>query len=205
MQRNTGNTESVTVEYGFLDSKGDDVNQLKNNWENLAEGVVRAVTKYAGIPYIENSFDDNDIYTVKSGDSLWNNDKKFNTTVTDLKTINNLSSNLLSIGQVLNIPNVNNDTITYTVKNGDTLYKIANNYNTTVSDIMKLNNLSSNLLSIGQVLIIPNNNIDTVTYTVKSGDTLYKIANNYNTTVSDIINKNNLKSTVLSIGQILIV
>ena len=70
MQRNTGNTESVTVEYGFLDSKGDDVNQLKNNWQNLAEGVVRAVSEYAGIPYNIDGNNEN-TYTVVSGDTIF--------------------------------------------------------------------------------------------------------------------------------------
>ena len=73
MQRNTGNTEVVTVEYGFLDSKGDDVNLLKNNWQNLAEGVVRAVTEYAGIPYnvqTNDNMNDN-TYTVVSGDTIF--------------------------------------------------------------------------------------------------------------------------------------
>ena len=206
MQRNTGNTESVTVEYGFLDGKGDDVNLLKNNWNNLAEGVVRAVAIYTGIPYDIN----NNVYTVSSGDSLWSISKKFNTTVDKLKLVNNLSSNLLSIGQVLTIPgnNDNNiDSVNYIVQSGDTLYKIANKYNTTVSDIMKLNNLSSNLLSVGQILNIPNinDNVNLVNYTVQSGDTLYKIANKYNTTVSDIINKNGLTSNLLKIGQILVI
>ena len=72
---------------------------------------------------------------------------------------------------------------------------------------MKLNNLSSNLLSVGQILNIPNinDNVNLVNYTVQSGDTLYKIANKYNTTVSDIINKNGLTSNLLKIGQILVI
>ena len=95
----------------------------------------------------------------------------------------------------------------YIVKRGDTLYKIANEYNTNVSDIMKLNNLSSNLLSIGQELLIPSNEIknEVITYEVKRGDTLYKIANKYNTTVNDLISKNGLSSTILSIGQELVI
>ena len=142
---------------------------------------------------------------------MWSIAKKFNTTVDELKRINNLSSNLLSIGQVLIIPgnSGNMNTINYTVQRGDTLYKIANRFNTTVYDIMKLNNLSSNLLSIGEILLIPSgeviDNNESNIYEVKSGDTLYKIANRYNTTVSDIINKNGLTSTILSVGQMLLI
>ncbi len=65
MQRNTGNTEAITVEYGFLDSTGDDVNQLKNNWKNYAEAVVRAIVEYLNLNYIP--VDGTDYYTVKSG------------------------------------------------------------------------------------------------------------------------------------------
>lgn len=210
MQRNTANTESVTVEYGFLDSNGDDVKQLKNNWQNLAEAVVRAVTQYAGIPYsVQNSNNDN-TYIVVSGDSLWSIAKKFNISVDELKNMNNLSSNLLKVGQLLYIPlktdNVNNSS-TYIVKSGDTLYNIARKYNVSLSDIMKLNNLSSNLLSVGQILLIPPKDIiyddEIGEYIVKKGDTLYKIANLYNVSVDKLIKFNNLNSNILSVGQVI--
>ena len=67
---------------------------------------------------------------------------------------------------------------------------------------MNLNNLTSNLLSIGQVLKIPTST-EIINYIVKSGDNLYSIARAYGTTVSDLINKNNLTSTTLQIGQVL--
>lgn len=147
------------------------------------------------------------MYTVKAGDSLWGIAKKYGTTVDYLKAINNLNSNLLSIGQKLKVPdstsNDNNNDNTYIVKSGDTLYSIANKYNTTVSNLMNINNLKTNLLSIGQELKLkttPAQNTET-TYIVKSGDTLYSIAKRFNTSVNDIKNKNNLTTNLLSIGQ----
>ena len=151
-------------------------------------------------------------YTVKSGDSLYSIARTYNTTVNALTEINKLTSNTLSIGQVLKIPSnkeevPNTNYINYTVKSGDSLYKIANNYNTTVNQIVALNNLTSTNLSIGQVLKIPTTeqtpSTNYINYTVKSGDSLYKIANNYNITVNQIVTLNNLTSTNLSIGQIL--
>lgn len=105
----------------------------------------------------------NNTYTVKSGDSLYSIAKRYNTTIDELKRINNLSSNLLSIGQTLLLPNGNNNVtdsdtnayITYIVQRGDNLYNIARDYNTTVSEIKRINNLSTDLLSIGQTLLLP--------------------------------------------------
>ena len=71
-----------------------------------------------------------------------------------MKSYNNLTTNLLQIGQKLLIPGTK-EYKTYTVKVGDTLYNIANINNTTVDEIKSLNNLKNNDLSIGQVLILP--------------------------------------------------
>ena len=100
------------------------------------------------VPSIQTS-----VYTVKSGDTLYSIAKKYNLSVDELKTLNNLTNNLLSIGQQLTI--MSNNIKNYTVKPGDTLYSIANNNNLTVDSLKKANNLTSNLLSIGQQLIIP--------------------------------------------------
>jgi len=94
-------------------------------------------------------------YTVKSGDTLYGIAKKYNTTVADIKKINNLNSNLLNLNQTLKIPNKEENYINYTVKSGDTLYSIAKKYNTTVTNIKKLNNLNNNLLNLNQILKIP--------------------------------------------------
>ena len=151
-------------------------------------------------------------YTVKKGDSLYSIANKYNTTVDELKRINNLTSNTLSIGQVLKLPSdkvsdveKEENTISYTVQKGDSLYSIARKYSTTIDKIKDLNNLTTNLLSIGQVLLIPTDTNLETTYTVQKGDSLYSIAKKYDTTVDRLKQLNNLKSNLLSVGQILIV
>ena len=72
-----------------------------------------------------------------------------------MKDINYLSGNLLSVGQKLLIKDTSSSDdvgIYYTVKAGDTLYGIANEYNLTVADLKSMNNLKNNNLSIGQKL-----------------------------------------------------
>ena len=211
MLRETPNNESIIVEYGFLDSTGDDVNQIKNNWQNLAEAVVRALADYIGVAYIPpeglEEIDDN-IYIVKKGDTLYGIANKYGISVDELKAINNLTSNNLSVGQILQIPeiieeDVPNENI-YIVKSGDTLYSIANKYGMSVQELKDLNKLTSNTLSIGQQLVVSEGNAGTLdTYTVKAGDTLYSIAKKYGLTVSELKQLNNLTSDILSIGQVL--
>ena len=97
--------------------------------------------------------------------------------------------------------------MTYTVKPGDTLYGISNQFGVSVTELAELNNIKGSVLQINQVLKIPtnegNNPNNMFMYTVKRGDSLYSIAKKYNTTVNDIINLNYLKNTNLSIGQVL--
>ena len=207
MLRDTPNNESVIVEYGFLDSTGDDVEQIKRDYEKYAEAVVRAVANYKNIPYTPVS---GDIYIVKKGDTLWDIARKYGMTVNELKELNNLSSNLLKIGQTLKIKQTDSKEEseqtkplnTYTVQKGDNLYSISNKYNTSVDELKKINNLSTNIIQIGQVLKIPSKYSE---YTVKKGDTLWAIARDNNTSVSTLTKINNLKTTTLQIGQKLLI
>ncbi len=208
MLRETPNNESIIVEYGFLDSTGDDVNQIKNNWEELAEAVVRALADYIGVAYVPPEGAEGNYYVVKSGDTLYGIAKKYGVSVDELKVQNNLTNNTLTIGMTLVIPEVESvdtpDENIYVVKSGDTLYSIANKYGMTVNELKNLNNLTSDVLSIGQQLTVKNESASTLdTYTVKSGDTLYSIANKYGMSVSDLKSLNNLTSNILSIGQVL--
>lgn len=203
-------TGSINSNFDFETENA--VKRFQMNNDLTADGVVGSQTwnrlnlLYGNLNecVTDNNNSDNVLnYTVVSGDTLYSIAKRFNTTVDAIKELNNLTSNTLSIGQILRIPAVSEESITYTVVGGDTLYSIARKYNTTVDAIKQLNNLTSNTLSIGQILIIPQTSLDYVTYTVVGGDTLYSIARKYNTTVDAIKELNNLTSNTLSIGQIL--
>ncbi len=210
--RNTANNQTIVIDYGYVDNASDST-FLKNNLENLGEAVVKAIANYVGVNYLPVSLEG--YYVVKSGDSLWSIASKNNTTVNELKSLNNLSNNALQIGQLLKLPTINsgNNNSTpsqniYTVQKGDSLWAIANKYGTTVDSIKSANNLTSNNLSIGQTLIIPtesNQITNQITYNVKKGDSLWAIANRYDTTVEKIKSTNNLSSNTLSIGQVLII
>lgn len=210
MHRDTPNNETVIVEYGFIDSPEDDVEQIKRNYKEYAEAVVRAVADYKGIKYTAPL--GSDYYTVKKGDTLWDIANKYGTTVSKLKSLNNLKSNVLQVGQTLKVSSsekeiIPDDYLVYKVKNGDNLSKIAKEYDTTVSTIMKINNLNSDKLAINQQLLLPKTKKadGEKTYTVKSGDTLSQIAYDNKITTSELKKANNLASDLLKIGQVLII
>ena len=212
IMRETPNTTSLLIEYGFIDN-ANDRRKLQNNLLDYVEGVVKAVAEYANVPYVApGGVQEGDFYTVKIGDTLYSIAQKFNTTVSDIKALNNLISNNLSIGQQLKIPTteIEEEFINYTVKLGDTLYTIAQNYGLTVNDIIEYNNLGTTVLIPNQMLKLPVNvknedNLNENIYIVKPGDTLYDIAQRFNTTVNQIKTLNNLLNNTLSIGQQLII
>ena len=112
-------------------------------------------------------------YKVEKGDTLYSISRKYQLTVAELRTANNLSENdVIKVGQKLIIPDADigtaaalsstktgsstapaGKTIEYTVKKGDTLYGIARNNGMSVADLMSLNNLDSNaVIKVGQKL-----------------------------------------------------
>ncbi len=210
--RNTSPLQTVIIDYGFVDNEADS-RRLKENIEIYAEAVVRAVTRYLGLPYTSPSGQLDNTYTVKEGDSIYSIANQFGISTEAILDVNNLSSNNLTIGQVLIIPRIDEmvtTTTPYTVQKGDSLYEIAKKFDTTVQAIVTSNDLTSNELSIGQILQIPNSGSSGMPtndqiYTVQKGDSLYKIAQKFGVTVNDIIRANNLTTSDLQIGTQLLI
>lgn len=205
IQKDTGLIETIIVNYGNINNINEATN-IKNEWEDYAEAVVKSLANYTNVPYYKEG-ESQEIYIVKKGDSLWKIANKYNTTVEKLKSVNNLKTNTLSVGQKLVIPSISISpevSDTYIVQKGDNLWSIANKFNMTVSELKNLNNLTNNLLSIGQVLKIKDSsNNGKTTYTVQKGDSLWVIANKYGITTEELKSYNNLTSNLLSIGQVL--
>ncbi|WGD78702.1 peptidoglycan endopeptidase LytE [Bacillus subtilis] len=161
---------------------------------------------------------------VKKGDTLWDLSRKYDTTISKIKSENHLRSDIIYVGQTLSINGKSTSSksssssissSTYKVKSGDSLWKISKKYGMTINELKKLNGLKSDLLRVGQVLKLKGStsssssssskvsSSSTSTYKVKSGDSLSKIASKYGTTVSKLKSLNGLKSDVIYFNQVL--
>lgn len=153
-------------------------------------------------------------YIVKPGDTLSHIALWYNTTVEELVRLNNIQNpDLIYVGQKILIlasdePNKEKE-ITYTVRYGDSLWKIANRYGVSVNSLVSLNNIQNpNLIYPGQQIRVKvsgnNNQANTLYYRVRRGDSLWRIARRYRTTVSNLVRLNNIKNpNLIYIGQIL--
>ncbi|WP_042463834.1 C40 family peptidase [Neobacillus dielmonensis] len=161
------------------------------------------------------------LYTVQSGDSLWNISQTTKISVSDLKAWNHLSSDTIYVNQKLSLlaPHTHdsepsavisaNSTTTYTVKAGDTLSGIAKQYGTTVTTIKTTNGLTTDTIYIGQKLTINSIQVSKEqtaagsTYTVQSGDCLSVLAAKFHLTTSQLKSMNQLTSDTVYVGQVL--
>lgn len=168
------------------------------------------------------------MYTVKKGDSLWALSKRFGVSVAAIANANQISKDAcLKIGQTLVIPDsehasvgvhtvnepqvgavdVDQSMSMYTVRQGDTLSKIAQRHHTKVSVLKNLNQLPSDTIRVGQKLYLPGPSssdgsssalggsvvASSETYAVRSGDTLSVIAERTGCKVADLMALNGIE------------
>lgn len=193
----------------------------------FTDGVfLSTVTPLPSPENTNNSDSENTIYyTVKKGDNLSSIAKKYNTSVSDIVSLNPIikNPNLIYPGWNLKIiTNTSSNTVTstyYIVKKGDNLTQIAKKFGTTVYSIVNLNNIKNpNLIYPNQRLIISvkysstssninysgENSCGKILYTVKRGDTLSYLAKKYKSSVSDITKINNISNpNLIYAGQVI--
>ena len=157
-------------------------------------------------------------HKVSKGDSLWKIAEEFETEINVLKKVNYLATNVLSLNQELLIPLSNDQNQTFIpyqahiISEGDTLWNLGIQYKISPAEIAKNNDLRMNSpLTIGKELNIGNKNIyrtinskkRTILYSVKQGDSLYRIADIFNIEISDIRSINELSNNEIKPGQVL--
>ena len=202
-------------------------------WQYTSSGRVAGIPANVDLNYLGSDTGEitppqppvtgNNTYTVKVGDTLWDiaqsqlgNGSRYK----EIMTLNGLTSDVIQPGQVLKLPTGNDNTgsgsvSTYTVKAGDTLWDIAQSQlgnGSRYKEIMALNGLTSDVIQPGQVLKLPTDGASnagpgtTKTYTVKTGDTLWDIAQNLlgnGARYKEIVSLNNLHSSIIYPGQVL--
>ena len=210
-------TAYLTGRYATDTSYGTKLNNIIQNY-NLTQ-YDTAGTGNNNIGESESGNSNQTSYKVVSGDTLYSIAKKFNLSVAKLKELNNLSSDLIVIGQNLVVGQKTTDNdhsnsgnqesnvggATYQVVAGDTLFSIAKKNKLSVSELKQLNQLSSDIIYIGQSLKLKKTGgtVTQATYTVKAGDTLFAISRKNNLSVEKIKSLNHKKSDMIFIGEVL--
>lgn len=147
-----------------------------------------------------------EIYVIQPGDTLFRIAERFNISFQELLALNRLPDpNRLVVGQAILLPQPGVEPLKYTVVSGDTLYKLARLFNTTVQAIVEANNIADpNRIDVGMELIIPG--WTGVRYTVRAGDTLWLISRRYNVSIELIAKVNHLADpSRIFPGQVLVI
>ncbi|MDR4494026.1 MAG: LysM peptidoglycan-binding domain-containing protein [Nitrospirales bacterium] len=156
-------------------------------------------------------------YRVRRGDSLSVVARRYGMKVRALKEMNNLRSNMIRVGDRLRVRGGDEDyaddqVTVYRVRYGDSLGTIARRFHTSVQSLMRLNNLSHSIIHPGDRLQIKGrpanqqkNGEDSKWYRVRRGDSLWSIAEQFSVSVRDLQALNNLSSSIIQAGHLLMV
>jgi len=150
------------------------------------------------------------MHTVRAGETLFSLAEKYGTPVATIQRINGLPGTTITPGQVLFLPEAGSGR-THLVGAGETVYGIASRYGVTVAALVGANDLAGTAIRAGQWLVIPEPDRDAppdaagLRHTVRAGETLYSLANRYDTTVAAIQRANGLTGTGIAVGMVLII
>ncbi|MDP5274678.1 LysM peptidoglycan-binding domain-containing protein [Chengkuizengella axinellae] len=140
-------------------------------------------------------------HVVKSGESLYNISQMYGVPMHIIVEENNLeSTDVIYVGQTLKIPTSEQ---THYVKSGETLYGIAQTYGITVEELMRANNLTTTVIYVNQKLFIPAPTVSEEEgyHIVKSGESLWSIAQLYNIPIRVLMETNQLTTSNIYVGQ----
>ncbi|WP_428475597.1 N-acetylmuramoyl-L-alanine amidase [Photobacterium profundum] len=220
---------SLLVETGFITNPTEERLLNSSSHQNkLANAIYKGI-----LAYFETNPPEGTLFAsrkggvkhkVTSGQSLSVIAKRYGVSISSIKSVNNLKSNNLHIGQVLIIPGSSasntvrtssisassssatvKKVVIHKVQRGDYLGKIASKYSVTMDSIRQLNNLKSDNVMVGQKLKVEVDAPKSISHKVKRGEFLGKIATSYGVSVDSIRNANKLKSDKLAVGQTLII
>ncbi|KRM51506.1 C40 family peptidase [Ligilactobacillus araffinosus] len=130
---------------------------MKKTAKKLVAGTVGA----AGLFLVSaaTAVNADSVHHVIKNDTVWNLSQKFGVSIKSIEQLNHIdqNTNMIYVGQDLKIPNKDtqtpkNNTHTYTVQSGDSLWAIAQKFNTSVDHLKQLNGLTSSLVYAGQTL-----------------------------------------------------
>jgi LysM repeat protein len=177
---------------------------------------------------------DTETHTVRQGDTLFSISRQYDITVAELREWNGLAADDLSVGDVLRVaPPQEQSAISHTVQPQETLFSISRQYNVSIAEIQRWNEIETTSLTVGQELIIyaddepetgdisepepvpePQERRESIVaptaaastyYTVQSGDYLNRIASEHGMSTDELRQLNNLQDDLIRVGQRLVV
>jgi len=179
-------------------------------------GNTREEVNIASVSKPTNSESNIQVHSVNKGESLYNISRRYNISVSDLKSMNNLSSDYIYEGQKLKLidngtlPSTSNNFAKHSVKRGETLGQIAENYGVLAQQIRNWNNISGSRIYPGQKLLIQSDKADIVQsstpkkveyHTIRKGETLSSIASKYDVSINEIKSWNSIDGVNIKAGD----